>query len=89
MWAAYYLIVGLIALAIGQTTDTAISALDIPTALSVVILELFDLRLLQGVTLGMDGTTAAIALLVQGAIAIGIIWYQVSRDQRHGVGGAS
>ncbi len=89
VWAAYYLIVGLIALGIGQATDTPISALDIPTALSTIIIALFDLSLIEGVTLGVDAVTATLALLAQGVVAIGLIWYQVSRDQRHGVGGAS
>jgi hypothetical protein len=30
-----------------------------------------------------------ISLVGQSVLAIGIIWFQVSRDQRHGVGGAS
>jgi hypothetical protein len=89
LWAAYYLIVGGIATAMGMASGSAAGGLDIQTALRAVTFELFDLSILRGKSLGIDGKTGAIMLLVQCAVAISIIWYQVSRDQRHGVGGSS
>jgi len=89
LWAAYYLIVGSIGQALGAKTGSPAAAIDIQTALQAFTLDLFDLKILRGDPNGLSGTTAVIALLVQGAVAIGIIWFQVSRDQRSGVGGAS
>lgn len=90
LWAAYYLVVGSIADAIGREWDNAlISSLDIQTGLKAVTYDLFDLTILRGRTSGLDSNMAMISLLGQAAIAIGIIWYQVSRDQKHGVGGSS
>ena len=89
LWAAYYLIIGSIATAIGVVSKSAAAALDIQTALQAFTLDLFDMKILRGHPNQLDGTTAGIALLVQASLAIGIIWYQVSRDQRSGVGGAS
>jgi hypothetical protein len=89
MWAAYYLIVGNIALAVGTVSKSPLASLDIQTALTAVTTSLFDLKMLRGHPLFFDGTVGAVSLLAQSALAIGIIWYQVSRDQRHGVGGAS
>ncbi len=89
MWAAYYLIVGNIALAIGTVSKSPLASLDIQTALASVTNSLFDLKILRGHPLFFDATAGVISLLAQSALAIGIIWYQVSRDQRHGVGGSS
>jgi hypothetical protein len=90
MWAAYYLIVGSIATAIGALSSNPAAALDLQTALQALTFELFDVKILYGQHPNhLDGTTAGIALAIQCAIAVGIIWYQVSRDQRAGVGGSS
>lgn len=89
MWAAYYLIVGNIALALGTVTKSPLASLDIQTALQAVTHGLFDLEILRGHPLHFDAMTGAMSLLAQSSLAIAIIWYQVSRDQRHGVGGSS
>lgn len=89
MWAAYYLIVGNIALAIGTVSKSPLASIDIQTALASVTNSLFDLKILRGHPLFFNATSGVISLLVQSALAVGIIWYQVSRDQRHGVGGSS
>jgi hypothetical protein len=93
MWAAYYLIVGNIALGAGMATGSGIVNLDIQTALKALTYDLFDLKILRGRDLmgdtGTGATLALVSLAVQCTLAIAIIWYQVSRDQRHGVGGAS
>lgn len=89
LWAAYYLIVGSIAVAVGLFANPVVSALDIQSALQAVTLDLFEIKILRGHPNGLDGTTALIALLAQSALAIFLIWFMVSRDQRHGVGGSS
>ncbi len=90
LWAAYYLIISNIALAIGAVTKTPVQALDIQTALQAVTFELFEIpRMLVGAPSGLDGKTALIALLAQGALAIGLMWFMVASERRSGVGGAS
>lgn len=89
LWAAYYLVVGSIAFALGVEMKSPIAVLDIQTAIQAVTLELFDITILRGDPNHLDGTTAAIGLVAQSLIAIGLIWYMVSRDQRSGVGGSS
>lgn len=89
MWAAFYLIVGNIAAATGAVNKSPIAALDIQTSLQAATFDLFELKLIRGQSHGLDGTTAVLALLGITAVAILIIWFQVSRDQRSGVGGSS
>ena len=90
LWAAYYLIVSNIALAIGAVTKSPAMALDIQTSLQAVTFELFDIpRMLVGAPSGLDGKTALIALLAQGALAIALMWFMVASERRSGVGGAS
>ncbi len=89
LWASYYLIGGSIAAAIGTTNGSVIGSLDIQGALQAVTYELFDLRILRGRANNLSLETAVIGILVQTAIAIAITWYQVSRDQKTGVGGSS
>ena len=89
LWAAYYVIIGNMAFGISQVTTPGLAALDIPTAMLTVSLNLFDLHpLLRGFG-KMTLDAAIIGLLVQSAIGIGVLWFQVSRDQRTGVGGSS
>jgi hypothetical protein len=89
LWAAYYLIVGNMAFGISYVTSPVVAALDIPSAMLTVSYDLFDLNpLLRGfgrMTLGI----ALIGLLLQSALGIALLWYQVSRDQKSGVGGSS
>jgi hypothetical protein len=93
LWAAYYLIVGNIALGVGLATESNLGNLDLPTALKAVTYDLFDVTIILGrghVVVSDRGTIIAIAsIAIQSVLAVAIIWYQVSRDQRHGVGGSS
>jgi ABC-type transport system involved in multi-copper enzyme maturation permease subunit len=90
LWAAYYLIIGSIGTALAaEGIGGAAAAVDIQTALQAVALDWFDLRITRGHANHLDGPTAAIMLGAQIVLAIGIIWFQVSRDQRSGVGGSS
>ena len=92
LWAAYYLIIGSIGQALAaEGIGGAAGAIDIQTALQAITLDWFDLKIVtgRGHPNYLDGTTAAIMLGAQIVLAIGIIWFQVSRDQRSGVGGSS
>jgi ABC-2 type transport system permease protein len=89
LWAAYYVIVGNMAFGISHATTPGIAALDIPSALITVSFHLFDLHpLLRGFG-KMSLDQAVIGLVVQSAVAVAILWFQVSRDQKTGVGGSS
>jgi hypothetical protein len=89
LWAAYYVVIGNMALGISTVTTPALAVLDLPTAMLTVSFELFDLHpLLRGFG-RMSLDVAVIGLLLQSAVAIGLLWYQVSRDQKSGVGGSS
>ena len=88
LWAAYYLIAGNIAFGLSFVLGRNLAALDIPTALQAFTFELFDIRI-PGLTANLSLEAALIGLLVQSGAAIAILWYQVSRDQKTGVGGAS
>ena len=90
LWAAYYLIVGSIGSALAAVgIGGAAAAIDIQTALQAVTLEWFDIKILRGHPNSLDGISGFIVLAIEIAAAIVIIWYQVSRDQRSGVGGSS
>jgi hypothetical protein len=88
VWAAYYLLVGWLALGLSLLTTPALAALDLASALHAVSLHLFGL---QAVGRGSDPPTSAalIAILGHAAIAIGLVIWRVRLAQRTGVGGAS
>ncbi len=89
LWAAYYVIVGNMAFGLSHVISPKLAALDIPSAMLTVSFELFELNpLLRGFG-QMTLDVAVIGLLVQSGLGIALLWYQVSRDQRHGVGGSS
>jgi hypothetical protein len=88
VWAAYYLLVGWLALGLSLLTTPALSALDLASALHAVSLHLFDLRATSRA--GDPPTSAAlVAILGHAAIAIGLVVWRVRRAQQTGVGGAS
>jgi hypothetical protein len=88
-WAAYYVVVGGIATGIALKLAPVVGVLDLQLALQSVTLKLFDVRIVAGPSIDISMWTAIIGILVQSALAIGVIWFQVSRDQRSGVGGSS
>jgi hypothetical protein len=89
LWAAYYVIIGNMAFGISHVTTPSLAALDLPSAMLTVSYELFDLSpLLRGFG-KMTLEVAVTGLLLQSALGIALLWYQVSRDQRSGVGGSS
>jgi ABC-2 type transport system permease protein len=89
LWAAYYVIIGNMAFGISHATSPGLAALDLPSAMITISFQLFDLHpLLRGFG-KMTLEQAVIGLVVQSAIGIAILWFQVSRDQKTGVGGSS
>jgi hypothetical protein len=88
VWAAYYLLVGWLALGLSFLTTPALSALDLASALHAVSLHLFGLR---ATGRGSDPPTSAalVSILGHAAIAIGLVVWRVRRAQQTGVGGAS
>jgi hypothetical protein len=88
LWAAYYLVLGSMAERIGVVTTPAISALDLPTALKTISLNLFDLHLSDG-NLAISTSVALISVLGHAAIAIGLVFWRVRSAQQTGVGGSS
>lgn len=90
LWAAYYLIIGSIGSALAAFgIGGAVAAIDIQTALQAITLDLFDIKMRFSHPNTVSGTSACIVLLAQVAVSVAVIWYQVSRDQRSGVGGSS
>jgi ABC-2 type transport system permease protein len=91
LWAAYYLIFGHIALGLSLVIHPGLAALDIAASMQIIAYELFDVHpLLRKVFYGqLSFEAAVIGVLAQSTLAILILWYQVSRDQKTGVGGTS
>jgi hypothetical protein len=88
VWAAYYLLVGWLALLLGLFTTPALAALDLATALHAVSLHLFGLHAM-GRASDPPTSAALISILGHAAIAIGLVVWRVRRAQQTGVGGAS
>jgi ABC-2 type transport system permease protein len=90
LWAAYYLIFGFAMSMIGRFSGGPAGALDLPTACLAVAFDLFDFHPLFGrrAARQLSSTTALISILIHAAVAIGILWWRVSRAQKQGVGGS-
>jgi ABC-2 type transport system permease protein len=89
MWAAYYLIGGTIAAAIGFVSSSSFGALDLPTAIQTVTFDLFDVGFMRGRHGDVSLTAALVSIAVHVVGSIAIIWYQLGNAQKTGVGGAS
>ena len=91
LWAAYYLIGGLVAIMIGALTHTGwISAIDIHGAIDNLSERLFEVPPLPGKQLDAVSIAQAItSILVQVTAAIAIVWVSVDRAQKTGVGGST
>jgi hypothetical protein len=89
LWAAYYIIVGGVFTAISIPTHSPIGALDLQLGLQSVMAHLFDIRILEGPQLILPFTGTLIVIFAQVVLATGVMWFQISRDQRTGVGGTS
>jgi hypothetical protein len=89
LWAAYYMIIASIATQIAKRSTPELAIFDPITAIRVITYDLFDIRLLRNRLPPIPTTTAVVGLIAQAGAAIALIWYQVSRDQKTGVGGSS
>jgi hypothetical protein len=89
MWAAYYLIVGFMAVLLGFVSTGAVAALDLPTSIESVAMSLFDVQFRFGRRVDVPPEAAIASILAHAAAAVAIVWWSVSRAQKTGVGGAS
>jgi hypothetical protein len=90
MWAAYYLVGGTIAIMIGRISHTGwISALDLPTAIEGVTGRLFEAPVLGGAVSHVSLAEGVGSLVVQMIAAITLVWINVDRSQKSGVGGST
>ncbi len=89
LWAAYYLVFGLMVSLLGRQSGSWIGALDIATALEAVALHLFDLHLFRGRAGFVPYDAALASVVIHSVAAIAIVAYQVRRAYGSGVGGAS
>lgn len=88
LWAAYYLIFGAMAFALGHVASPELAALDLPRAVQAVAYALFDLRF-RGNDPQIPVEAALGSLGAHVALAIAILVFQVRRAHASGVGGAS
>ena len=88
LWAAYYLIFGAMAYALGHVANPAIAALDIPRAVQAVAYNLFELDF-RGKDPEIPFGAAMASLLGHSGIALLVVSLQVTRAHRSGIGGAS
>jgi ABC-type transport system involved in multi-copper enzyme maturation permease subunit len=89
LWAAYYLVFGLMVSLLGRASHSWVGALDLATALEAVANKLFDLQLFRGRAGFVPWDAALASLLAHSAGAIAILSVQVRRAYGSGVGGAS
>jgi ABC-type transport system involved in multi-copper enzyme maturation permease subunit len=89
MWAAYYLLVGLMAVMLGAVSTSAVAALDLPTSIQTVAFTLFDVDFRFGRRVDVPLAVALVSIFAHAVAAIAVVWWSVSRAQLTGVGGAS
>jgi hypothetical protein len=88
VWAAYYVVVGYMALGIAYVTTPAVAAIDLPSSLQAVSLHLYDMRF-GGRGPDIPTSAALISILGHAAAAIAVVIWRVRRAQQTGVGGGS
>jgi hypothetical protein len=88
LWAAYYLIFGAMAFAVGHVASPAIAAIDIPRAVQAVAFHLFDLQFRDSDP-EIPLAAAIASLATQSGIGMLLAITQVARSHRSGIGGAS
>jgi ABC-type transport system involved in multi-copper enzyme maturation permease subunit len=89
LWAAYDVVIGGIVGQLGARVSPAIAAIDLPSALQAVALDLFDVHShkLERIHIPLGDALASIA--IQVALAIVVVVWRVRRAQRTGVGGGA
>jgi hypothetical protein len=91
LWAAYYVIGGLVAMMIGGISGTGwVTAIDIHSAVDGLTERLFDVPIFPGRAMGAVSLAAGVtSIAVQVVAAIAIVWVSVDRAQKSGVGGST
>ena len=89
LWAAYYLVIGAMAIGIGYATSHSLGALQLPSAIESVTLRLFDVEILHGLDAKVPLTAGLISIGAHVAIAIGLVLWRVRAAHQSGVGGAT
>lgn len=91
LWAAYYLVFGLMMSLIGRFSPGAgwVGAFDLATALESFTFDLFHLEMFRGRSTHVPPVAAVVSLLGHAAAAIGVLAYRVRTAHTTGVGGAS
>jgi ABC-2 type transport system permease protein len=88
LWAAYYLIFGSMAFALGHLASPAIAALDLPRVIQAITYALFDLQPRdRDPVIPLAAAIGSLAAHI--GIALALIAVQVRRTYRSGIGGAS
>jgi ABC-type transport system involved in multi-copper enzyme maturation permease subunit len=88
VWATYYLIVGWMAEGLGAVSNSAIAALDLPSALETVSMRLFDVHYIGRHVMDMPPLWAALASIgAHVALAIAAVVWRVRSTHGSGIGG--
>ncbi|MEJ7603948.1 MAG: hypothetical protein WKG01_39070 [Kofleriaceae bacterium] len=88
LWATYYLVFGAMVYELGKVSSGSIAALDLPRAVQTINYALFDLKF-RSRDAQIPVAAAVASLAAHAGLAIVLVFYQVRRAQRAGVGGAS
>ena len=89
LWAAYYLVFGLMMSMIGRFSTGWVGALDLATALESFTFDTFHLELFRGRSAHVPPVAAVVSLLGHAALALAVLGFKVRRAHSAGVGGAS
>ncbi|MCX5742075.1 MAG: hypothetical protein NT062_06230 [Proteobacteria bacterium] len=88
VWAAYYLVLGSMALLAGLVANHGLAALDLPSALERITLALFDVQFVRGKHADIPLATAIASLSIHVVVALGILGWRVRSVRTGGVGGS-
>jgi len=91
MWAAYYLVVGTMALLVSfiSKDGSNFAALDLPSALERITFELFEVAFRRGKHADISLTSAIVSLSTHVVVALGILAWRVRAVRDGGVGASS
>ena len=88
LWVAYYVVIGGMAAVAGIFVQPVLGALDLPTALNAVTLDLFEFRILDRHAVAIPISAALVSIFAHCAVAIAIVLWRV-RGSQHAIGGSS
>lgn len=89
LWTTFYILGGAITAVLANHVSSTFGALDFTQALSSLAFTLFDIKLLGEDRVVVEPWLAAVSVVAHAAVAIALLWHQVARAQRTGVGGGS